>query len=242
MDIGNRIFTKIDRPAKELVEAFRGIPSSNINDMINRLYNMHEYIQLQNPTKFKGSMVGTAFTVKCPAGDNLFCHKALDMIQPGDILVVDADGTSNRSVLGEIMMRMADMMGVAGVVIDGYVRDRDGLNTLEMPIYARGITPQGPWKFGPGEINVPVSVGGQVVFPGDIIVGDEDGIVVIRQKDAPELAKLAQEKKATEEKAIAGMIADIEAYKVKHAGTTAKRMAGMTVPEYDQSYVEMYGL
>ena len=130
------------------------------------------------------------------------------MAQPGDIIVVDGGSGCNRSVAGEIMMRFAQEKGLAGVVVDGCLRDLDGLETLTMPVYAKGITPQGPFKNGPGEINVPVACGGQVVFPGDILVGDRDGIVVIRPQDAREIGLASQKKKAGEDDTFAKMAAD----------------------------------
>ena len=233
LNIGNRIFTSVPRPDRALVEAFRNLPSSNINDEMNRLYCMHDYIRLLNPATAK-PLLGTAITVKAPIGDNLFFHQALDMAQPGDVIVVDGASGCNRSLAGEIMMRFACKKGLAGIVVDGCLRDMDGIQKLDIPIYAKGITPQGPWKFGPGEVNVPIACGGQVVFPGDILVGDLDGIVVIRPQDAEALAKVAQEKKASEDKTFALMEADLDAYSAKHVDTTAKRMAGKTPGMYEQ--------
>lgn len=238
--IGNRIFTQVERPDPELVEMFRGLPSSNINDEMNRLYCMHDYMHLLNPATAK-PLLGTAITVKAPIGDNLFFHQALDMAQPGDIIVVDGASGCNRSLAGEIMMRFAQNKGLAGIVVDGCLRDLDGIETLTMPIYAKGITPQGPWKFGPGEVNVPISCGGQVVFPGDILVGDKDGIVVVRRQDAEEVAQVAQKKKASEDKTFELMGSDLSAYSAKHLQTTAKRMEGKNVATFD-SYSEMYHL
>ena len=226
--VGNRIFTEFDRPDSALVEQFRGLPSSNINDEMNRLYCMHDYIRLLNPSKAR-QLLGTAITVKAPIGDNLFFHQALDMAQPGDIIVVDGGSGCNRSLAGEIMMRFAARKGLAGIVVDGCLRDLDGIEKLEMPIYAKGITPQGPFKNGPGEVNVPISCGGQVVFPGDILVGDRDGIVVIRPKDAPLVYEAAQAKKAKEEKTFASMDEDVGIYAASHLQTTAKRMEGKAV-------------
>jgi len=239
LNIGNRVFTDIQRPAKEVVELFRGLPSSNINDEMNRLYCMHEYIRLLNPAS-SVQLLGTAVTVKAPIGDNLFFHQALDMAQPGDVLVVDGASGNNRSLAGEIMLRFACERGLAGVVVDGSLRDLDGIQRLTMPVYAKGITPQGPWKFGPGEINVPISCGGQVVFPGDILVGDQDGIVVIRQQDAEAVAKAAQAKKASEDKIFALMESDLNAYAAKHVETTKKRMAGRE-PAFLSDYFQEYG-
>lgn len=240
LNIGNRIFTEVTRPSRDVVELFRGLPSSNINDEMNRLYCMHEYIHLLNPASC-GQLLGTAITVKAPIGDNLFFHQALDMAQPGDIIVVDGASGNNRSLAGEIMMRFAQEKGLAGVVVDGCLRDLDGIENLTMPIYAKGITPQGPWKFGPGEVNVPISCGGQVVFPGDILVGDRDGIVVIRRQDAEAVARVAQQKKASEDKTFELMGSDLPAYSAKHLQSTAKRMEGKNVVTLD-SYSQMYHL
>ena len=238
--IGNRIFTDIERPDPEVVEMFRGLPSSNINDEMNRLYCMHDYMKLLNPAKAK-PLLGTAITVKAPIGDNLFFHQALDMAQPGDIIVVDGASGCNRSLAGEIMLRFAQKKGLAGIVVDGCLRDLDGIEMLEMPVYAKGVTPQGPWKFGPGEVNVPIACGGQVVFPGDILVGDKDGIVVVRRQDAKAVAEAAIKKKAAEDKTFELMEADLEAYAAKHLETTAKRMEGKTVPVF-KCLSDMYEL
>ena len=110
ISIGNRIFTRVERPDPKVVELFRGLPSSNINDEMNRLFCMHDYIRLLNPATAR-PLLGTAITVHSPIGDNLFFHQALDMAQPGDIIVVDAGSGCNRSVAGEIMMRFAAKRG-----------------------------------------------------------------------------------------------------------------------------------
>lgn len=240
LNIGNRIFTGVKRPDPALVEQFRGLPSSNINDEMNRLYCMHDYIHLLNPARAK-PLLGTAITVKAPIGDNLFFHQALDMAQPGDVIVVDGASGCNRSLAGEIMMRFAAKKGLAGIVVDGCLRDLDGIELLDMPIYAKGVTPQGPWKFGPGEVNVPIACGGQVVFPGDILVGDKDGIVVVHRQDAQAVAEVAQKKKASEDRTFDLMEADLNAYAAKHLETTAKRMEGKH-PATFGCYTDLYEL
>ena len=225
MNIGNRIFTELKRPSHELVEQFRGLPSSNINDEMNRLFCMHDYMKLLNRDSAV-QLLGTAITVKAPIGDNLFFHEALDLAQPGDIIVVDGGSGCNRSLAGEIMIRFAQMKGLAGIVVDGCLRDSDGIETLTMPVYAKGVTP--------------LACGGQVVFPGDILVGDKDGIVVIRPKDAEAVAKAAQEKKAKEDKTFASMKADWQAYAQKHIASTQKRMDGKGIALLDEPYTETY--
>ena len=173
MSIGNRIYTNIERPEKSLIEAFTNVPSSNIGDMMNRLYCMRE--QIIRIGNWESQLLGTAITVKVPDGDNAFIHMAIDMAQPGDVLVVDGNGCTSRSLMGEIMFTYAQNKGITGIIVDGAIRDNDALNRLNIPVYAMAVTPQGPYKNGPGEINVPVSCGGQVVFPGDILVGAGGG-------------------------------------------------------------------
>lgn len=195
--IGNRIYNNIERPDPALVEKFRGLPSSNINDMMNRLYCMRGNIKRRG--QLDTWLLGTAVTAKVPDGDNVFVHRALDVAQPGDVVVVDGNGCTSRSLMGEIMFTYAQNKGIAGIIVDGAIRDMEALYHLDIPVYAAAVTPQGPYKNGPGEINVPVSCGGQVVFPGDILVGDADGVVVVRKEFAEEILQLALDKKASED-------------------------------------------
>ncbi len=186
-NVGFRIYTKINRPSRELVEGFRNIPVANIADNMGRISCVDTYIKPYNDVK----LLGPAFTVHAPLGDNLMFHKALDMAQPGDIIVVCGEGDMCHSLCGEIMFTYAMSRGIGGFLIDGLIRDAASLKEKNFPVYARGVNPNGPYKNGPGEINVPVSCGGQVIRPGDIIVGDSDGVVVIRPEDAEELLKKA---------------------------------------------------
>ncbi|MEY8351980.1 RraA family protein [Lachnospiraceae bacterium 54-53] len=186
---GCRIRKNIDRPSAELVEAFRDIPVANIDDCMNRIAAVDSGLKPMN----RARLLGTAFTVKAPAGDNLMFHKALDMAQPGDVLVIAAFASQSRSLCGEIMTRYAMSKGLAGFVVDGCIRDSIEIGEItDFPVYARGVTPNGPYKNGPGEINFPVSCGNQVISPGDILVGDGDGLLVIKKEEAAELAKRAK--------------------------------------------------
>lgn len=186
-NVGSRIFWDFKRPDREMVEKFRDIPVANINDCMGRLFCVDGSIKSVNGKH----MLGVALTIHTVSGDNLFMHKALsDMAKPGDVLVV-AGGGMERSFCGELMMKSAMNKGLAGFAIDGCVRDYEEAQNLDFPVFAKGITPQGPYKYGPGEINVPVAFGGQVVFPGDIVVGDQDGIVFIRPHEAEEILKRA---------------------------------------------------
>jgi RraA family protein len=136
-----------------------------------------------------GKLIGTAFTVKCRPGDNLMIYKALTMLQPGHVLVIDGGGEPHNALVGELIKLHAQKHGCVGFVIDGAIRDVASFE--DFPCYARSVIHRGPYKDGPGELNVPVSVGGQVINPGDIIVGDEDGVVNFPQADAEELLGLA---------------------------------------------------
>ena len=202
MAIGCRIRRDFERPDPKLVEAFRGLPVANIDDCMGRLASVDAGLKNVNHTP----LLGVAFTVRCPAGDNLMFHKALDLAKPGDILVIAAGGSMSRALCGEIMATYARSRGIAGFIIDGCVRDRDELAQFtDFPVYAKGVIPNGPYKNGPGEINFPVSVGGQVICPGDILVGDGDSILVIKPEDAEELAKAAKAVKVKEEGQLEGI-------------------------------------
>lgn len=199
-NVNFRVFSVINRPSAELVKSFAGIPVANIGDCMNRRACMNARIKAMNSVP----LLGTAFTVKVAPGDNLLFYKAIDMAQPGDVIIVDAQGELNNAITGELMITWAQLKGVAGVVVDGAVRDAGAIKEMNISVYAAGVTPNGPFKNGPGEINVPITCGGIVVKPGDIVVGDEDGIVIIDPKEAPELlakahATVAKEAKIMEE-------------------------------------------
>ena len=183
MPIGFRAFLEIERPDPQLVEAYRQIPSSNIGDCVKRMNCMFGGIRSYN----RRSIVGPAFTVKVPAGDNLVAQMALDYAQPGDVIVIDGAGYADRALVGGMMLAYAEERGLAGFVVNGAVRDLDDIEASPLPVFALAATPLGPYRAGPGEINVPVVCGGQVVMPGDILVGDSDGIVVIPRRDAADL-------------------------------------------------------
>lgn len=191
---GFRIFTRINRPDPALVEGFRGLPVANIGDSMNRASLLDA--RLRRISRI--DLLGPAFTVKSRAGDNLMLHKALDLAQPGDVIVFDGHGDLTTAITGELMMQTAIEKKLGGVIIDGAIRDLATLRELPLPIYAAGVTPAGPYKDGPGEINVPVTVGSVVIHPGDILVGDEDGIIAIRPADAADILAKTLKKNAAE--------------------------------------------
>ena len=203
MSLGCRIKRNFERPSKELIEAFRGIPVANIDDNMGRIAAVDSSIYPLNPN---AKLLGTAFTVNAPAGDNLLFHAALDMAQPGDVIVLANKGSMSRSMCGEIMSNYAKKRGLAGIIIDGCVRDSATLREFDFPVYAKGVTPNGPYKNGPGEMNFPVSFAGIIINPGDIIVGDADGIIVINPEYAKEIAEKAKAYHAGEEKQLEGIL------------------------------------
>lgn len=187
MSVGCKIIKDFERPAPELVALFKDMPVANIDDNMGRIAAVDTAIE---PIGRKGQMLGTAFTVRVPQGDNLMFHAAMDLAKPGDVIVIDAGGFTDRAIFGELMSTYCKVRGIVGIVCDGAIRDREGLEKLEgFHVYARSATPNGPYKNGPGEINVPVVIGGKTVYPGDIVVGDDDGVLFIRPAEAEVLAK-----------------------------------------------------
>lgn len=185
---GFRICKKITRLDPSLINQFSQFLTADISDLMNRLYTMCWQIKNQvNDT----CILGGAITVKVFPGDNLMVHKALDIAQPGDIIVVDASSTPMNAVLGDLVSQKAHHRGIAGFIVDGLIRDLEGIQAIGIPIFSRGTTPIGPLHRGPGEINYPVSCGGIVVNPGDIIMGDKDGVIVIPKESAPEILERA---------------------------------------------------
>ena len=191
MSVGNRVFLKRNLPARKLVEEFRNLPAANVADTMGRSCALSSEIRLISSPK--QAMAGAALTVKARPGDNLMLHKALDMAGEGDVIIVSNDGDRTHSLMGEIMaVYGAYTRKIAGIVLDGPIRDIEELSQMEMPLYATGSTPGGPYKEGPGEVNVPISIGNIAVMPGDIILGDRDGVIVIPRKDAPEILEAAK--------------------------------------------------
>lgn len=199
MAIGFRIEPRGTAISPQLVEAFRGIATSHASDSMNRhtgMFGLKRYHK-------RGYLAGPALTVRTTPGDNLMIHYAIDAAQPGDVIVVDGGGAEQQALLGELMGRHARKRGIAGFVVDGAIRDIGWFD--DFPCYARSNTHRGPYKNGPGELNVPVTVGGQVVMPGDLIIGDEDGLLAIAPKDAADVLAAARKKADDEEKSRAAI-------------------------------------
>lgn len=157
----------------EIIEAFRNVVTPHISDNLQRLSGVTGLQRFNRSRK----LVGTAVTVKARPGDNLLIYKALMELQPGHVLVVDGGGDSTNALVGELIMQYAAARGCAGFVLDGAIRDTAAFYEADFPCYARAVSHRGPYKMGPGALNVPVSIGGQLISPGDVVVGDEDGVV-----------------------------------------------------------------
>lgn len=192
MSIGNRVYLRKPEAPQELLDAFAQIPAANIADSVGRLCAMHPRIRLMSSPDQPVS-VGRAITVKSRAGDNLMLHKALNMAKEHDVILVTNDtGESYRALMGEIMFTFAAYKKLAGIILDAPLRDIDAVKKMKLPIYAQCTNPGGPYKDGTGEVNVPVSCGGISVNPGDLVVMDADGIVVVPLQDAAETLKAAR--------------------------------------------------
>lgn len=182
----------IDRPDPDVVEAFEDIPSTIVSDVTG---NIGLTMDSGMRPAYQGiDMAGTAITVKEAPGDNLVIHKAITMAEPGDVLVIDCDGYTETGHLGELMCNSCQANNLAGLIIDGAYRDSREISEMEFPVYGRGVNPQGPLKQDPGSINITISCGGVSVDPGDIVIGDDDGIAVIPHEGAEQVLELAREK------------------------------------------------
>lgn len=182
---GFRIRLDFPRLDAETVSAFAEFDTPDISDLLNRLYAIDPEIACLSGGE--RPLCGLACTVRTYPGDNLMVHKSLDVAHPGDVVVVGASGGGSNAVLGDIVSTKAKHRGIAGFVVDGLIRDLPSIRPLGFPVYARGTTPMGPLHRGPGEINYPIACGGVVVNPGDVVIADDAGVVVVPQQVAHEL-------------------------------------------------------
>ncbi len=195
--------TDLPRPTPELIARFRGVPSSNAADAMGRFHFMDPGIINRSGMP----ACGVAVTVSCRPGDNLMVHKALEVATPGDVVVVTTNGNTTSAVFGELMCHSAVAAHLGGIVVDGAIRDVSEITAMSFPAFSRSVNPGGCDKDGPGEINVPISCGGTVVMPGDIVLGDEDGVTVVPRDSAEEVAELVEalrSREAARIEAIAG--------------------------------------
>ena len=200
MTIGFRIARRTRAAAPDLVARFKAIPVANVGDMMFRMSAAGPALR---PMHDGAPMAGPAYTVKTRPGDNLMVHKAIDDAAPGDIVVVDAGGDLTNAIIGELMLAHATKRGLGGFVINGAIRDAAALRSQSMPVFAAGVTHRGPYKDGPGEINHPVALGGMVVLPGDLMLGDDDGVLCVPFDDVEAVLAASLGKQAAEEKQMA---------------------------------------
>lgn len=195
---GFRIRSRIERPPAGLLRRFAAIDVTLVSDLMNRLYTLRPELHTVVPGP-DGKFVGPACTVKLFPGDNLMVHAALTYAEPGDVIVADTAGNRTTAVVGDMITNKARTCGIAGFLVDGLVRDVEGMRAAGVPVIAAGVTPRGPLHRGPGELNYPVSCGGVTVMPGDIVMADPDGVVVIPRDAAEEVLERAERKMAAEQ-------------------------------------------
>ncbi|ODP31639.1 RraA family protein [Pandoraea sp. ISTKB] len=193
--IGLQILERKRQVSSSVVEAFRSVPVANVSDCMWRMTAGGAGLR---PYHDGTVLAGPALTVKVRPGDNLMIHKALHLAKPGDVIVVDGGGDLTNSLIGELMVTTAIKRGIAGFVMNGAIRDVDAIKAGSFPVYAAGVSHRGPYKDGPGEINVPISLNGMVINPGDLILGDADGLLSVPFEATEEILEAARKKSAAE--------------------------------------------
>ncbi|MEK6309844.1 MAG: methyltransferase [Curtobacterium sp.] len=181
--------------SRDVVERLGALPVANIGDAMQRL----GVVEAEISAVWHGARTaGTARTVEVAGGDNAGVHEALDTLQPGDVLVVNGHGVRDRALVGELIAERLRARGCVGLVVDGAVRDVGDLADIGFPVFARAVTPAGPYRNGPFRVGVPVAIGGVVVHPGDVVVGDGDGVAVVPAAEASDVLARAEAKHADE--------------------------------------------
>ncbi|MDD2545583.1 MAG: RraA family protein [Burkholderiaceae bacterium] len=189
------ILRSFERVSAEVVQKAATFQAAILADVAGRRGTLHSRVA---PVHQAMKVAGPAFTVEVRPGDNLMIHAAIALAQPGDVLVIDGKGDQTAALMGTLMLSACKKLHLGGVVVDGAIRDKLELLELGFPVFCAGFNPAGPTKYVPGRINHPISVGGTVVHPGDLVVGDADGVVVIERAKAPALMALADKKVADE--------------------------------------------
>lgn len=223
--VGFEILSRKRAVSSELIKKFRELPVANISDCMSRIVAGGARLR---PMHDGTLLAGPALTVRTRPGDNLMVHKALGIAQPGDVVVVDAGGDLTNAVIGEIMTSYAASRGIAGIIINGAIRDSGAIRRSAFPVYAAGVTHRGPYKDGPGVINGVIALDGMTIEPGDLLVGDEDGLLCIPYDQAEAIYQLASAKHAAEDVTLA----QIAAGKLDTSWIDARlRALGCTLPD-----------
>jgi regulator of RNase E activity RraA len=202
MASGFRIALRSRNVGPDVVARFRELPVANVSDSMSRMAAGGPRLR---PMHAGGVLAGPALTVKTRPGDNLMVHKAIGLAEPGDVVVVDAGGDLTNAIIGELMIAQMVKRGLGGIVINGAVRDSAAIRAGAYPVFAAGVTHRGPYKDGPGEINVPVAVDGMVIAPGDLVIGDDDGLVCVPYDQAEQVHAATAAKHAAEAKQMAAI-------------------------------------
>lgn len=171
-------YPREQRIEQELIRSYRKVPTAHVSDCLGRHHGSIGLRDYHNALQNNG-LCGPAITVRTRPGDNLMLHAAILMAQPGDVIVVDGGGDITTALIGGLMRTSAIGKGIGGFVIDGAIRDVEEWAQGDIPIYAKGHTHRGPSKDGPGELNVPITCAGMTVLPGDLVLGDADGVVIV---------------------------------------------------------------
>jgi RraA family protein len=195
--VGFRVLKRHRQVSADVVERFRALPVANVSDAMSRMTAGGAKLR---PLHGGGVLAGPAVTVKSRPGDNLMIHKALDVASPGDVVVVDAGGDLTNALIGELMISHAQKRGLAGIVIYGAIRDSAWIREHDFPVFAAGVSHRGPYKNGPGEINVPIAIEGMVIAPGDLVIGDDDGLLCVPYDEVEAVYAAADAKHKAETK------------------------------------------
>ncbi len=204
MSVGLRVLRRARKVSPETIERFRSLPVANVSDSMARMSAGGTSLR---PMHAGGGLAGPALTVKTRPGDNLMFHKALDLARAGDVIVVDAGGDLTNSLMGELMLAYAETKRLAGIVIYGAVRDVAYIRSRSFPVFAAGVTHRGPYKDGPGEINVPIAIEGMVIHPGDLVLGDDDGVLCVPFDDCEQVHAAAKAKYDAEQRSMQAILA-----------------------------------
>ena len=198
--MNNDIIKDFPRVSPELVKQAAGFQAAILADVAGRRGAMHGRIQALRP---RMQVAGPAFTVEVRPGDNLMIHAAISLAKPGDVLVIDGKGDQTAALMGTIMMTACKQLGIAGVIIDGAARDSLEIDEMDYPVFSVGTNPNGPTKNVGGRIGHPISCGGVTVNPGDFVLADADGVVVVEREKLAGLIPVAHKKVEDEAKRIA---------------------------------------
>ncbi|QAU48876.1 RraA family protein [Bradyrhizobium guangzhouense] len=202
MPVGFRVLKRNRKIGADVAERFARLPVANVSDSMSRLTAGGARLR---PMHGSGGLAGPALTVKTAPGDNLMVHKAIALAEPGDVIVVDAGGDLTNAITGEMMLMQMVKRGVAGLVINGAIRDAGFIRSQTFPVFAAGVTHRGPYKNGPGEINVAIAIDGMVIEPGDLIIGDDDGLLCVPFDQTEGVFKAATAKFEAEQKQMANI-------------------------------------